>query len=231
MIKYFERTGFKFADKVVAVSKYTGQVMRDVLKNVNPMVISNGVDTDFFYPESDNLDVDKRKVRLLFVGNMSRRKGFDFLPEIMKRLGDGYELFYTSGLRTTKGLQKFPNMIPLGKLNQFEIREEYRKADILVFPTRMEGLPLSAMEAMACGTPVVTFNTSSLPEIVRDGVCGKLCPIDNPVAFTEAVKELSSTPQLLKTMGLNAKKIIEKNFSFNRMVDQYILLFKSMRNA
>jgi len=229
LVKHFETDSMRVADKAVAVSAYTSRSLQRIL-NVNELhVILNGIDTDFFCPApTTKVALDNHLVKLLFVGNMSRRKGADMLPAIMEKLGPGFELNYTSGLRTRDPFKCLPGMRPLGCLNQEQIRDAYRYADILLLPTRLEGLPLVAMEAMACGTPVIASNCASLPEVINDGINGRLCPVDNVEAFTAAVSELAAQPQHLLNMGKNARETAKKRFSLKRMTQEYIGLFKRL---
>ncbi|MGB8275238.1 MAG: glycosyltransferase family 4 protein, partial [Alphaproteobacteria bacterium] len=192
MVRPFERKSFLSADAVIAVSGYTADSVAAAFGIPRPRVILNGIETDFFTPGGESRTIRRKDpVKLLFVGNLTRRKGADILPEIMGRLGPGYELHYTSGLRTRDPFRDLPGMRPLGRLGREQLRDAYRGADLLLFPTRLEGFGYAAAEAMACGTPVVTSNSSSMPEVVEDGVTGRLCPVDDADAFAAAVRELS----------------------------------------
>lgn len=216
----------KSADSVVAVSNYTAQVMAREFNIPKPRVILNAVDTEFFTPKEDNLQTDKdRPFRLLFVGNLTRRKGVDLLGPIMNQLGPEYELYYTAGLRTSALPDTTSTMHALGTLSQEEIREQYRLADLLLFPSRGEGLSRAVMESLACGTPVIAADISSLPEAVSPDV-GRLCPVDDAAAFANAVHELSAEPERLTSMRKAARKRAQEVFSLKRMVNEYIDLFE-----
>ena len=157
LVRKREAETFRVADVVVTVSNYTAGSLEAVFGIKNAHVIHHGVDTEYFCPapESD-LRTDNRPLQLLFVGNLTRRKGADLLPSIMSALGSQFTLEYTSGLRTDDGIERVPNMRPLGRVSQTELRAAYRRADALLFPTRFEGFGLPAAEAMACGKAVVT---------------------------------------------------------------------------
>jgi glycosyltransferase involved in cell wall biosynthesis len=229
LVRRFEQASLRAADALVAVSAYTARMVRKALGGPMAEVIHNGIDTDFFCPSQQaKISPKNRTVRLLFVGNLSRRKGADLLPGIMRKLGSGYELLYTSGLRTNDPYVNVPGMKPLGRLNQQQILDAYRHADIVLFPTRLEGLPLAAAEAMASGTPVVATDCSSLPELIDDGVTGRLCPMDDVKAFAVAVSELAAQPESLLQMGRKARKAIEKQFTLKRMIHEYIGLFENL---
>ncbi|MGZ8165189.1 MAG: glycosyltransferase, partial [Methylobacter sp.] len=109
--------------------------------------------------------------------------------------------------------------------------DEYRKADILLFPSRFEGFGYAPVEAMACGTPVVTTNCSSLTEVVKDGVTGILCPIDNVEAFSNAIKNLTQVPNKLISMGEAGHAHVNEHFSILTMAKKYLHLFNKLINS
>jgi len=226
LIRRFEKASLQAADALVSVSCYTAKSIAKALGGPRAEVIYNAIDTDFFSPRQTAVDTPgSSHVRLLFVGNLSHRKGADLLPKIMEELGEGYELHYTRGLRTKDPFEAVPNMIPLGRLSQEDLRQAYRDADLLVFPTRFEGFGYAAAEAMACDTPVVATACSSLPELVKDGVTGRLCPVDDTMAFANAIRDLTSNPEKLKEMGHQARAKAEKCFSMQQMLEKYLSLF------
>jgi alpha-maltose-1-phosphate synthase len=232
LVRHFEKASMRVSDVQVAVSEYTANAHHGVLHGSMPQVIINGIDTDFFTPPPTGHDrLGNRPVRLLFVGNLTRRKGVDLIAPIMRELGAGFDLEYAVGRRTTVSLAAIPNAHVLGRLDQRSIREAYRRADLLLFPTRLEGLPLVAIEAMACATPVVATRTSSLPEVIDDGVTGRLCLQDNPAAFASAIRELAAQPDALVRMGGAARQAAVVRFGIRRMVDEYVALLSVAHRA
>ena len=230
-MRQFEQATHRKADAVVAVSHYTARAYADGLRVAPPRVIINGVDTELFHPEShpqQECFSSERPFRLLFVGNMTRRKGADMIPEIMARLGPGFEVSYTAGLRAADPFPDLANARKLGKLTQEGVRAEYRRADALLFPTRLEGLPLVAIEAMACGTPVIACRTASLPEVIEHEHNGMLCTLDDPNSFAAAIHRLRNDPPLLAQLGENARACAQEKFSLPRMVQRYVELFSEI---
>ena len=222
-LKRYIRKSLDIADEIIAVSNYTKQSILKTFGNLNIKVIYNGIDTEKFRPLPP-----KRKdknIKLLFVGNLIKRKGVDLLPKIINKLGNEYVLYYTSGMRT-KNILRHKNMFPLGKLTQDELVEEYNKCDILLFPTRLEGFGYAVAEAMACGKPVVTTNCSSLPELVENGENGFLCEMDNISNFVEKIKLLGEDESLRKTIGTHNKEKILEKFTLEKMVKKYVELYK-----
>jgi glycosyltransferase involved in cell wall biosynthesis len=119
-------------------------------------------------------------------------------------------------------------MQSLGRLDQEQVRDAYQHADVLLFPTRLEGLPLVAMEAMACGTPVVAHRASSLPEVITDGVDGVLCQLDDVDGFADAIQGLRAEPDRLAAMGSAARATAKERFCLSRMAREYSALFEGL---
>lgn len=231
-LRAFTSLSLRAADAVVCVSRYTAESLAAAHGGIRAHVIPNGIETDYYCPGAEpKPSLGNRPVRLLFVGNLIRRKGADLLPKIMAALGPGYELRYTSGLRTRDTLSGKPGMVSLGRLTREQLREEYRKADLLLFPTRFEGFGYPAAEAMACGTPVVTTRCSSLPELVEDGVTGRLCPVDDVRALADAVAELSRDENALRAMGIKARSVAVSRFSMSVMAQRYAALLEATAGA
>lgn len=217
------RKSLSKANKIIAISEYTKKSIQQTFgKNHDVTVIYPGVDTNKFKPKINNRN--DGKTRLLFVGNLIRRKGADLLPRIMKELDDSFELYYTSGYRTNK-VYKQNRMFPLGRLSENELIGEYQKCDILLFPSRLEGFGYAVAEAMSCGKPVITTNCSSLPELIINHKGGFLCEIDNVNNFVEQIMTLSENKNLIKKMGqFNRRRVMEK-FNLKRMGKEYKQLY------
>lgn len=99
----------------------------------------------------------------------------------------------------------------------------YQKARALLFPIQWdEPFGLVMVEAMACGTPVVAFNRGSVPEVVKDGFTGFICPPGDMKCMVEAVKRIYDMPEeRYKQMRRACREHVEKNFTVEKMVDGY----------
>ena len=220
---------FRAADRIVAVSRFVARQIREHYGREDARVIYNGVDVDFFRPAStERPPITRRPIRLLFIGNLTRRKGFPLLAPILERLGQGYVLEYTTGLRTRGATPPHPAMVPLGRLSREELLEAYQRCDILLFPTRLEGFGYPAAEAMACGKPVVCTDYSSLPELVTQGQGGFLCPLDDVNAFAQAIHRLAADPNLRARMGAFNRARAEAEFSLQVCVQNYLSLYREL---
>jgi len=229
LVRYFVGSSYQAADKVVALSKYAWQRMVDVFPQLNPVIIRNGIDTDYFNPATDGKEsLEGRKVRLLFVGNPTQRKGADLLPQIIRQLGQGFELYYTSGLHMEDTFRGISGMVPLGRLDRVGVKAAYRAADLFLFPSRLEGMPLAVMEALSCGTPAVVSDASSFPEMIQNSVNGRVCRKDDVCGMVDAIRDTVFDLHKLSLMGKAARESALEQFSLSRMVREYEQLLKSM---
>ena len=229
LVRRYEIASFRSASVITAVSRSAASSLARTFDIDTAQVISNWVDTATFFPDSGEPPRTARPLRLLFVGNLSRRKGADMLLPIMQKLGPKFELRFTSGLQTLRDIPITENMIPLGQLNGDEdLLRAYYGCDAFLFPSRFEGLPLAPLEAMACGKPVIATNISSLPEVVQHGVTGLLCPRDDIAAFVTACRKLADDPHLLLSYGEAARRRVEEVFSEEVVIPQYIELYEKL---
>ena len=227
IIKRFAKASFRQSDAITAISSFTRESLSRSANVMDARLIYLWVELDKFIPKKQtNNDEPQRPFRLLFVGNISQRKGFDLLRPIMSNLGAAFQLRFTTGLRDI-AKQKYPdNMIPLGRLTEENLIREFQECDALLFPTRFEGFGYVALEAMACGKPVVASNCTSVPEVVDNGVTGLLCPTDDIAAFVSACRKLSSDRKLCERFGKAGRKRAEELFSEEMIVSQYIDLYR-----
>ena len=230
LIRPYENASLKSSTHKIAVSHHTSNSYAKTYQIKKPDVIPNWVNTDIFTPAKQKHK--NQTFKLLFIGNHSLRKGSDLLKPILSKLGKGYELHTTGGLRgsNSKNSQHnefihHPNISNTKKLVSL-----YQSCDVLLFPSRLEGFGLAALEAQACGLPVIATNTSAFPEVVSNNSTGILCPKDDIDMFVESIKELKNNPEKMNLMKLNARKHAVKNYSEEDIIQKYISLYKKLLN-
>lgn len=227
-LKRYQKKSYAVADAVVAPSDFTAASIQNDYPHIKPHVIHNGIDAETFRPMEVE-DPSSGRVKLLFVGNWTRRKGSDLLPKIMERLGDDFVLIH-AGLRSGTGPTSVNNIKGQGSLpsSSGQLAMLYNCCDVFLFPSRLEGLPFAVIEAMACEKPVVATNYSSLPELIVDGQGGYLCEMDNIEEFADRVRRLSSDPALRKRMGrFNRQRVLDR-FTYQQMGEGYVRFYRSL---
>lgn len=159
---------------LVSPSQWLANLTRDsYLKDYPVIVINNGVDTNNFKPESGNtkerLGISGKKMLLAVAGGLAKRKGRDYLLKIPTILKED-EVLVILGI-TEKQKEQLPKDKCIGipytnKLS--ELVSLYSDADVFINTTLEDNFPTTNIEALACGTPVVTFNTGGSVEAVLD---------------------------------------------------------------
>ena len=101
-----------------------------------------------------------------------------------------------------------------------DVPELMRQASIFVRPSTLEGMPLTVLEAMASGLPVIATPVGGTPELVEDGVNGYLVPVDDHVALADSIVRLFDNPVIAKGMGKRGREMVEANHTWDAMAVQ-----------
>lgn len=227
----YDSWSIRDADAVVCVSRYTQQGVEHTHRRHDSVIVFDGIDTDVFVPTPDLLRLDhtlpssNARIRLLFVGNRTRRKGFDLLPPIMDQLPNDYVLYYTGGFQGHDTHPPHPRMISIGSPDRAGLVAAYQACDILLFPSRLEGFGIAPAEALACGRPVVTTNASALPEVIDHGVNGFLCPRDDVTAYANYTRQLGEDQALRQRFGENGRAKVVQSFGYDQLARGLIAVY------
>ena len=100
--------------------------------------------------------------------------------------------------------------------------------DFTVLSTYTEGISNSIMESMALGIPVIATDGGGTPEIIIDGENGILIPPKSPQILAEKMTDLLNNSEKVEYLGKNAIRQIKENFSIDKMIDEFILLYKQV---
>ena len=112
--------------------------------------------------------------------------------------------------------------------------EHYRAADLFVLPCRIaadgdrDGLPNVLMEAMSCTLPVLSTRVSGIPELIDDGVHGRLTPPGEPEALAAALAELITDPALRDRLGAAGEARLRADFAMDRGIDMLMARFQAV---
>ncbi len=207
-------------------------------------IISNGVDTELFYPDK-NKHSKSNEVQLLFISRLMPQKGIDILIKacnvLNKRgitnykltiVGEGHLKGLMFSLIDEYNLKDKINY--LGWKDLEELPNIYRAADIFILPSVMEGMPSVVLQAMASGLPIVASRVKGFEELLEGNINGLFAEYNNPDEFAEALEKLIKSPELREKMS---KKSLEKSkqFSWESIAKQYLefyerALFRKIEN-
>src|SRR5436309_7806252 len=197
-------------------------------------VIPCGVDTERFRPDGDRakpplivcvarLVPFKRIGLLLEACAILRAWGVEFRCAIV---GDGPCRDELETARARLGLAQAVELV--GAAEQAEVLAWWRKAVAAVLPSDSEGMPVSLMEAAACGVPAVATAVGGVPELIDDGVTGFLTAPGDADALAGALERLLCGPDLVARFGAAARRRVVEHFSLTRQVDRLLALWRSL---
>jgi alpha-maltose-1-phosphate synthase len=224
------RRSYAAADAITTDSLFTARVLAERAGVRTTRTIPLWADYDEFSPLDGAQHVARgnHNFRLLFVGNSSRRKGADVIPLLAQRLGEGFEIRCTAGLRQQTQDESVGNVRMLGRLTLQQLVQEYRDCDAVLVPSRYEGFGYSALEAMACGKPVVGFRCGAIEEIVAEEKTGLLCEVDDIDALERFCKLLANDRLRSSEFGCKGRERAVTVFTESTAVDMYLELYNSL---
>ena len=229
LLHYF----FGKCSKVIAVSKAVKEDLERFEKIKDIEVIVNGIDASLFCPATYKEKLFYKKelgfgyddIVMINVGRMDKLKNQAIILDVLKEIkevklilvGDGENRRAVEEKAKSLGLED--RVLFLGK--RTDVNRLLRGADIFIFPSLTEGLPLAVIEAMASGMPIIASRVGGIPELVQPEVNGFLI---NPNSFSDikrAVEKLVFDRDLRIQMGQNSRILFEKEFSLEQMTNKY----------
>lgn len=207
------------ADAVVAVWTAGHRALAATLGDDRVWLVDNGVDLAAYREPEPAHDPP----RVLYVGLLTARKGVLDLIEasrILTRDGVAHELCLLGGVPDEGPAAAEPVLAAargvatlLGTRPGEEMPSAYAAADVFCLPSWWEAMPLSVLEAMAAGLPVVATDVGDVPRLVDDGVTGRVVPTRDPARLADALRELLMDPQRRRAMGTAGRDRAERHFA------------------
>jgi starch synthase len=263
---YIEKTAYEGAAAIVAVSE---GMRADILRSYPALdpakvhVIYNGIDTQAWHPVEDaaflaEAGIDPARPSVVFVGRITRQKGLPYLLRAAEQLPPDVQLVLCAGAPDTpqilaevqelvRGLQAtregvvwIDRLLPRPQLSAI-----LTAATTFVCPSVYEPLGIVNLEAMACGAAVVGTATGGIPEVVVDGVTGRLVPIEqvqdgtgtpvDPQRFVDdlarVLTEVVSDPARAAAYGRAGRSRAEDDFGWDRIAEQTAALYAGLTGA
>ena len=214
---------------LVTPSRWLADLTRkSFLKEYPVEVINNGTDTKVFYPmETDlksRLGIEDKKMILAIAAKLSKRKGADYMLQIPTKLKED-EVLVLLGLRNEQ-IQSLPKnkCIGITYTNSVqELAEFYSAADVFINPTLEDNFPTINIEALACGSPIVTFRTGGSVEVI-DKQTGFIIEQGNLDAMLNAVREILSNSK--ENYRIYCRKKAVNLYEKEKQYAKYVELYK-----
>ncbi|MGD2066568.1 MAG: glycosyltransferase family 4 protein [Candidatus Bathyarchaeota archaeon] len=229
----------KLFDIYIAVSKS----IRDLLINLDVpedriRIVQNAVDTESLYPMQETKDTNL----LLFVGRMDPKKGLHILLQSLEFIKTPIKLMIVGPLSNCDLEYNTRLFASIKKLNEktahtvkylgVQEREElvklYQKATIFVSPSFSEPFGIVNLEAMSCGTPVISTKVGGIPEVVKDGETGILVQSGNAKQLADAIQYILDNNKISRAFGNAGRKRVVQNYSQEKVANTIYNIYKEL---
>lgn len=199
-------------------------VKQSFLDSYPVRVINNGIDLSVFKPldaetARERYGLTSKKIVLGVAFDWSERKGIDVFAELARRLPDDYQIVLV-GMHDEARKLLPENVLALGRVPAKELAELYAMADVFANPTRDEVFGLVNVEALACGTPGITFNSGGSPECY-DETCGAVVDCGDIDALEKEIIRICTEKPYSAEACIARAKQFDKNLKFREYCDLY----------
>lgn len=235
----FGRGTLRRSDELISTTASYASTSREIW-NYTPTVIPNAVDSEFFSPREaaprvlDGLP-GTPGFRILCVGRLVEHKGIEQLIDAMAFLRPPAELIIVGDGALRAALEGRARSSPsasrihfAGRVPLADLPEYYRACDVFALPSvsRLEAFGIVALEAMACGLPVVASDIPGVREVVSDGVEGYLADPLDPRSFAGRLDALLSEPLTRARLARNGRARVLREFTWTTVVEQIVEVYE-----
>lgn len=236
------RTVVRQSKVVTAVSAALRETAISIFPEIadRAVVVHNAVPPDFVVA-AEAVPPVERDIDVLYVGNLIPRKGVDVLlrawsqvlndlPDIRLIVaGDGEEREMLSALAHELKIEQ--RVVFIGRQTREALPALYKRAKVLVVPSRNEPLGVVVLEAMLCGAAVVASNTGGIPEIITDTEHGILVPVEDPAALAAGIVRLLKNASMREQLAAQGGTRVRHAFSSSVIAAQYRAIYEGALNA
>lgn len=238
---------FKYGsyDRVVSISEGIRQVLlAEGLAPESVLCIHSVVKTENYQTAADRtwfaeqFGVPATAPVIGVIAQLIPRKGHRYLLEVMPRLLSRFPELHVVFFGQGPIRNELETFVTEHSLDGFVHFAGFRKdmprvlpcLDLVVHPALMEGLGVSLLQAAAAGVPIVGARAGGIPEIVHDGINGRLVEPADTEQLHDAVSDLLDNPALRRQFGDAGHNLVVRNFSVNTMVERYLMLYQELIN-
>lgn len=242
VLSAFSAMTLRRADALVAISEQAARLYASFTHGGNFAVIPPGVDTDTFTPLPSHVSVvskeAERPVEIIAIGYLMQRKAFDILiravgqlvgrglPVHLRLVGEGPARPLLEGLVRQLSIERHVTFA--GRVPHNAIVHEYRKAEIFCSPSLSEGFATVALEALACGLPLVATPTGGFRELLAQRHVGALVRFGDVDGLTSALATLVTDHALREALSRQARSLAVQEYDWSIIAARYLTLYKGL---
>ena len=236
VLKPIIRSIWDNATMVVACSDGLRDLAYETDSNVKIEVIPDGVNLDTFQPVQR--DTNPKKVRILSIGRLIPRKGFQFLikalPVVIENTQCEFEIeivgdgpFQEELIKLAENLNVISQLHFSGSIPYSDLPQKYYDADLFILPSLAEGMPLVVLEAMGTGLPIIASRVQGIEELVAENVNGALFNPGDVDELANCLIELVNDGEMRIEMGnRSTEKVVP--FDWKNIADAYLTLYEEI---
>ncbi|MCU7906632.1 MAG: glycosyltransferase family 4 protein [Candidatus Thiodiazotropha sp. (ex Epidulcina cf. delphinae)] len=234
---------YRLYDRVIPISQGIAEVMlREGVPEEKLVCVRSAVDVEAFQQACDRAWFSKTfglaedALVMAVVAQLIPRKGHRYLLEAMPRLLEAFPnlrlLIFGRGPLAVELEAQIAEMQLQRQVILAGFREDLPAIlpclDLLVHPALMEGLGIALLQAASAGLPIVAVDAGGMPEVVEDGVNGRLIPAGNAEALGDALRQLLADEPLRRRMGASGREKMRRHFSVERMVEGNLGVYREL---
>lgn len=230
------------ADRVISVSSDLTRYLQSHVANSKIAVVHNGISLDLVRSSFSKAEAKQS----LFIRTDAPVVGIATRLTAIKRL----DLFVASAICVVKAIPTARFVVAGSGAQESILRELIRQADLehqilllghradihdvmqamdlMLLTSDHEGLPMAMLEAMALGVPIVSRKVGGIPEVIQDGVNGRLVDTDSPDELANVCTSLLLDEKLRAQLGANARRVVEENYSAERNAAEVVRLYRAL---
>jgi glycosyltransferase involved in cell wall biosynthesis len=228
---------------IVVISKEWLQ-LRSIIPDCQVYYLPNAIDLKVYHSiaaKNQAQETREKQLRVLYLGYLGKVKGsFDILNTALEVRSQGMSMIFDLvgaelspgelGLLRERGKnEKLGNIVKIHAPAKGTDKLDYfRDADIFIYPSYYEGMPMAVLEAMACGLPIVASWVGGLPDLVHDGVNGILIEPGKPEQLASALNKLAKDPDLRASMGKASYQLACEQYDIDQHVAQLVSIYKKL---
>ena len=234
-LSWYKRS-VRACDVLVAVSHAVASAVERTFGRKPDAIIPNGVDLEFFCRERANSKYSElgiKKPYVLFCAAVRSSKRPDIFLKLAERMSDiNFVMVGRTSRESARYLEwalRLPNVKYIGHVGRKTVRDLMAEAVALIFPSEVEGLPLTVLEAFSMGLPVLAQPKSSLPEVVIPGRTGWLLRENDLKEWEDALRQvLGWDISRRQTFESEARQFVKERYSWDVIAEQYAELYRKV---
>lgn len=226
---------------IVTPSKWLmDKVNLSILSGIKKKIIPYGIDQNIFFPTEKNkirneIGIPMNDFVILFVANHANNNVYKdqktvihSISKIKNELNKNISFISLGGINYSRKNGKITKIEIPYQSDQKQIAKYYQAADVFLHAAKADNYPLTILESLCCGIPVIATSVGGISEQIKDGITGFLIPQEDPISMASKIDYLLDNPDLLKKFSIQAANDSKVRFNLDRMIADYLDFYEEV---